>query len=564
MPARKSCLAVHMNFFKRATTSITRRPGKTVILMLLVFILGTVTAGAISVQGAIQNTDANLRARMQPIVSISEDWQARQESEAVQRWNELTADWTWDWDGNGTGEWDQFWELHPDHPYSDYFPTHEQLLPEHIRAVGQLPYVYFYDFIIQTSLQSFALQMYTDLGHNRWHDDWAPEWFRMFGTSSTNMVQIDQEVINLVQGEQFSTSDLIAGGNQAPVIVSQLWANLNGLSIGSTFDLYNIVHTVNPDPDVWVNWGPEMFEDDNIWELVTMEFRVIGLFDIPDNDNDNNDSWRIEQLLNTFYTPNWVLEDLHRRTALATVAALEDAGVEDGVSWWQDQIDDDDEFGGMHITPLFILNDPRDIENFRQEAHELIPNYHRIQDMSSAFDDIESSMATMETISFWVLWVSVGATLLILTLLITLFLRDRRYEMGVYLAIGEKKSKIVSQILLEVVVTASVGITLAVFAGHFISSELSNNMLMTELQAAREPDPSDWWSGGGVWNDSVFEQIGIPTQEMSIPEMAEAFQVRLGFDTILMFYGIGLGAVVLSTLIPVIYVVTLKPKKVLM
>jgi len=547
-----------MNFFKRATTSITRRPGKTVILMLLVFILGTITAGAISVRGAIQNTDANLRARMQPIASVSLDWQAWTESEAMQQWNELT------WQ-----EQDEIWD-DPDHPLRELIPDQGQLLPEHIRAIGALPQVYFYDFVISSNMESFSLERYSQ--RNSWRQGWEPEWFRMLGASSTNMVQIDQGAINLLHGNQFTANDLVPGGDQAPILVSQEWANQNGLSIGSTFELYNIVHTVDPDGGVQnQNWSQEMFADDNIWELVGMEFTIIGIFEIPVNEdadpNDHNAIWQHEVSLNTFYVPNWVLEDVNRRTALANIAAAEDAGVEPA-SWHLDQInnENDDDFGGMSVTPLFILEDPSDMEEFRAAAYELLPVYHQIEDMASAFDDIESSMATMDTISFWILWVSIGATLLILTLLITLFLRDRRYEMGVYLAIGEKKSKIVSQILLEVVITSLVGITFAVFAGHFISSEMSRNMLMNELQASREPN-NDWMTTGGsviISGGGGFDDIGIPVQEMSISEMADAFQVRLGADTILLFYGVGIGAVILSTMIPVIYVVTLKPKKVLM
>jgi len=67
-------LTVDMNFFKRAMISILRRPVKTLILLLLVLILGTVITGAISVEGAINNTDANLRRQMRPIVSIDLDW----------------------------------------------------------------------------------------------------------------------------------------------------------------------------------------------------------------------------------------------------------------------------------------------------------------------------------------------------------------------------------------------------------------------------------------------------------------------------------------------------------
>jgi len=45
--------------------------------------------------------------------------------------------------------------------------------------------------------------------------------------------------------------------------------------------------------------------------------------------------------------------------------------------------------------------------------------------------------------------------------------------------------------------------------------------------------------------------------------MAEAFEV-LSPESIGLFYAIGLGTVILSTLIPVVYVVRLNPKKVLL
>ena len=62
-----------MNLLERAKTSITRQPVKSLVLLMLIFILGTLTAGAIAVNGAINNTDANLRRNMQPILSLTFD-----------------------------------------------------------------------------------------------------------------------------------------------------------------------------------------------------------------------------------------------------------------------------------------------------------------------------------------------------------------------------------------------------------------------------------------------------------------------------------------------------------
>ena len=53
-----------MNFAKRAFVSVKRRIGKTAILLILVFILGNVIAGAISIQQAVEKTDKNIRNKL--------------------------------------------------------------------------------------------------------------------------------------------------------------------------------------------------------------------------------------------------------------------------------------------------------------------------------------------------------------------------------------------------------------------------------------------------------------------------------------------------------------------
>jgi len=65
-----------MNFLKRATTSIFRQLVKTIILLLLVFLLSTVTSGAISATTAIRNTESHLRHQMRPIVAFEIDGDA--------------------------------------------------------------------------------------------------------------------------------------------------------------------------------------------------------------------------------------------------------------------------------------------------------------------------------------------------------------------------------------------------------------------------------------------------------------------------------------------------------
>ena len=169
-------------------------------------------------------------------------------------------------------------------------------------------------------------------------------------------------------------------------------------------------------------------------------------------------------------------------------------------------------------------------------------------------------MSTLQNIRNWVFYGSIGATILILSLLITLFLYDRRQEMGIYLALGEKKNKIIFQILLEIMVIAFIGITLAVFTGHLISSHLSQNMLENELlvQLGERGRTSD--NGAEL---TILDRLGISTNMMSAEELMASFEISLDTRTVGLFYMVGLGVIALSTIIPVTYVLTLSPQQAL-
>jgi len=517
-----------MNLFKRAAISILKRSGKNVILLLLIFILGTVIAGAISVSSAINNTDANLRRRMRPIVSIDFDWD---------RW--LDAEIPWD-----------------DIP---------NLTPERVRTIGALEYVDFYDYVNQGNLWSFDLIVYED--DSRWTrpQPGIPNLLNLHGTSRTELVQIDQGVIELIHGRQFQESELIPhlDSERSVAIISESFAEVNHLTLGSTFWGYLFVRFPDEDGNTGGEVTPDFFSDENVYARVEMELEVIGLFDKPvDLENPEIAPWIRARELNRIYVPNWVVESIDYRMLTEEISLWEHIDQE-MPEWLSDSLErwaarNEEGF----VESIFVLENPADLENFREAATLLLPSeFHYVADLFSEFDEISSSMATLQNVANWIVYGSLGATLLILSLLITLFLHDRRHEIGIYLSLGEKKGKIISQVLIEVVLIAVVGITLAVFAGHQISGVVSQNLLENELLALTSE--RDFFNNFD--ENTIFDSIGFPPiTNMSPDEMMAAFHVSLSVQGIILFYAVGLGTVIASTAIPIIYVVMLNPKKVLL
>jgi len=512
-----------MKFYKRAITSIKRKPGKTLILFLLIAILGSVISGAIAVEGAISNTEANLRRSMRPIVSFDLD------GEALQR--EIEA----------SGE-ERF----------------DLMTVEMVHQLGRLPYVAHYDYSIFTELGTDELQDYRGehggmmmVGVDGEAVRWG--WFHIRGTSLAEPQDMRENLIELTSGMIFSDDHLSASDDAFPVLISNGVALENDLGIGSVFTIDRTVYRPIMDGD----WDRERTEED-IFAQITFEFEVVGLFDPLQseivNPNNPDDVWEVEhrmrQLNNNIYVPNFAAERIQRfeiDTQFEMEALYFDAP--------------DSPFGDnpQLFQTVMLLHDIDDLENFRNTAMAIIPDLWYVTDLTGSFSEITTSMSAIQEIADWILIISIGATLLILSLLITLFLKDRRHEIGVYLVIGERKIKIISQILIEVVTISIAAMVVALLVGHFISSSISTTMIRNELET-----PSYTWNHSN-WETGLnaLETMGLDTS-LTFDEMIAAFDVSLSSEVITHFFAIGIGAVILSTVIPVLYIVFLKPKKVLL
>ena len=67
----------------------------------------------------------------------------------------------------------------------------------------------------------------------------------------------------------------------------------------------------------------------------------------------------------------------------------------------------------------------------------------------------------------------------------------------------------------------------------------------------------------GFYWPSILEMIGFG-QEMTADEMLEHFKVSLDVRTMFLFFVISIGAIIASTVVPVVYILELNPKEILM
>lgn len=147
-----------------------------------------------------------------------------------------------------------------------------------------------------------------------------------------------------------------------------------------------------------------------------------------------------------------------------------------------------------------------------------------------------------------------GASILLLGLLVLLFLYERKNEIGIYLALGERKIAIAFQLIFELLPLTLIGLTVAAFAGGALSDTMARQFVLNELN-----NPTN----------SQRIQIAHDLQNMgyrfvvSHDEMMVAFEGGISTEIIVIFYLVGVFTVITAGLFPIMKYVRMKPKNIL-
>ena len=503
-----------MNLFKRAIASVSRNIGKTCLLFLIVLILGSVISTAISTNQATENMERNLTARMLPIAMVEFNHTLYEDRQHEIDWRE------------------------------------QVLSPDLIRQIGALPVVRSYDFFTHHSLFAQDLKEYepeTDSDDEiMWGGPWFPGGedfgprFLLRGVENHNILDIEQNLIELVSGRTFTREEVTSLSQVA--MVSEAFALHNNLTVDSTITFRNIIM----DHRFEVRERDDEFQP-TIFDEQSYDVTIVGIFrpvNLPHIEHDFTNEWfQVRELQNRIYVPNTFLD--------ITISFENDAFLRMNPEAFEDF---DPHF--KWYQNFFTLYDPNDFPAFREGVAQIAPEFFHVVDSGNAFRPVLVALNTMRSLTITVLIVAIAAGLLIVTLLISLFLRDRRREVGIYLALGERKRRIVSQFLFEILTVSFLAILVALFIGNIVAANLSEDMLMSDIAVEQEREDNMWF-----WDP--FAGMGYQT-DLPADAVVNSYDVTLSPLTILIFFGVGLGTVLLATVIPIIYVLRLNPKKIML
>ena len=172
----------------------------------------------------------------------------------------------------------------------------------------------------------------------------------------------------------------------------------------------------------------------------------------------------------------------------------------------------------------FFLEQPEKMEETIAEIKKMSLDWQKLELAKNAkdFEGISGSIKTMQSLlNIMTLGIILAGTIA-LSLILILWLRERVYEIGVLLAIGQTKLQIVGQFILELLLLNLPATVIAMFFGGVLSKQLLAGLMANE----------EIGQVGTVLNNSMSNIINLPILGLSFLIMTIVIMSAVLFTSI--------------------------------
>lgn len=444
-----------MYVFKNALTSISRNKGRNILIGIIIIVISAACAITLSIRNSADKIVTAYESKYNVEATIGMN---RETLMSALRGGE---------DENG-----EEIEKNSQEDMINMFNEIEQVTVDEINAYGDSEYVSSYYYVYNASMDAEDLTEATDslvkettttttktqqFGTPPTGGKGPGSFGGSYGNKTTTTTKKTEEIFNAKAANGAFTvmgyssyeamSDFISGsytisegevssdftGNGA--VISEELATLNELEVGDTITL------VNPD------------DDDLTYELV-----ITGIYE--ENTEASNDMTSMfSNSANTIITNASVVESI---------------------------IADDEEFS-VTVTPTFILTGTDVAEKFAEEVKEKgLSEYYTVTDNVDTVESATKSISNVKTFAttFLIITLIIGGVVLLVINMINI--RERKYEIGVLRTIGMRKSLVIGQFMIELLIVCIFGLLIGAGVGAISSVEVANSLLENEINNATE------------------------------------------------------------------------------
>lgn len=214
-------------------------------------------------------------------------------------------------------------------------------------------------------------------------------------------------------------------------------------------------------------------------------------------------------------------------------------------------------------SATYTLAQPKQLTAFVKQANKLIDtDTFELQTNDSLYQQMLKPISNITSFSEnIVLIVSVAGTI-ILALIVMLTIRERKYEIGVLLALGENRFKVIAQFFTELILVLSLSLVIAGFSGSYVGNIVGEQLLAQETESTTTSNTSKF-EGGEPNGGGGPGQGGEMAEKAKQPDEIKSLDITLSLTELLELGGLGLGICFLSVLIASVGIIRLQPKNIL-
>lgn len=386
-----------------------------------------------------------------------------------------------------------------------------------VDSLKDLKYVKNYNYQISTSANSnsiSAVETASDNSNNQ--PEQASNQVDFTISANTTMKYLDSFTNNnykLTKGRLLTTKDQ----NTNNCVIETNLASDNDLSVGDTF---TITTTINN-------------------ETITQELTIVGIYEIQSTNEIG--SAHFNNPVNTIYTDLSIGQTLTGSSENITSA-------------------------------IYYLDDPENAEAFVELAKkksDIDFDTFSLDANNRLYQQNASSLESMQSFAKMFVWIVVIAGSAILCLILALTIRNRYYEIGVLLSLGQSKVKIIAQQLIEVGLIAVVAFVISLGTGqltsHYMGNMLESSSSSNVMQMGQKGDqPND----NQNQSDSNQQKNNTQTKENFLGNMIQGpsnqeLDVSITGENVIQLAGVTAAICIVSIAVPAAYVLRLTPRQIL-
>ncbi|HCO71671.1 MAG TPA: ABC transporter permease, partial [Enterococcus sp.] len=149
-------------------------------------------------------------------------------------------------------------------------------------------------------------------------------------------------------------------------------------------------------------------------------------------------------------------------------------------------------------SATYTLSDPSEMTAFVEEAEGLIDTEtYSIQTNDQMYQSMLTPLNNVASFAKNIIVLVAAAGIIILTLIVMMSIRERRYEIGVLLSLGESRAKVILQFFTEIFVCMVFALGIAAASGNLVGNAVGEQLLAQQTETTTDQAATENAGPGG-------------------------------------------------------------------